>query len=171
MKIMTKKNQKGVLEMQFLWKKSVITFGCGKLKILITSLKPIFVHLWNVKFSPYLFQLLYHTVFELEDLQHFSVSHLSFVLLTSRKKKKNNKTSISEPFPPVYNHLFYHNELLGESKTTFSWGPVCFNYCRPPGATHSLHSSLTPSTQPVPQASSHVSFLLLIIPLPWQTLK
>lgn len=49
-------------------------------------------------------------------------------------------------------NLFYHNELLGRQKQGIIWGPVCFNCFRPPGATHSLHSSLAPSTPPISEA-------------------
>lgn len=89
----------------------------------------------------YLFQFLYHMVFELEDLQHFPVPHLSFVLLTSRKRK-----IIRQAFPNLSLQLtitsFIIMNFWGRQKQVVSWGPVCFNSFKPPGATHSLHSSL-----------------------------
>lgn len=38
---------------------------------------------------------------------------------------------------------FYRNELLKRHKQGINWGPVCLDCFRPPGATHSLHSSLS----------------------------
>lgn len=74
---------------------------------------------------PYLFQLLYHMVFELEDLQHLPVSHLSFVLFTSKKKEKTlSKTRVAELF--FHNRLFSHNELLGEPYTSCHLGTRLF---------------------------------------------
>lgn len=119
---------------------------------------------------PYLFQFFYHMVFELEDLQHFPVSHLSFVLLTS-KKKKNNKIRVSEPFSPAHNHLFYHNELLGETKTSCQLGTCLFQLLQATRGHPFPPLIIVPSTHPMSEASSHVSLPLLIIMLPWQTLK
>lgn len=91
--------------------------------------------------SLYLFQFLYHMIFELEDLQHLPVSHLSFVLLTGRKRTILRLAFLNLSLQLTITSFIIMN-FWRRQKQAVSLGPVCFNYFRAPGATHSLHSSL-----------------------------
>lgn len=95
---------------------------------LLQVISELFLRIYATKKTiQYLFQILYHMVFELEDLQHFPVSHLSFVLFTSKKRGNIlSKKRVAELFSPAHNHLFSHNELLGELYTRCHFGTRLF---------------------------------------------
>lgn len=104
---------------------------------------------------PYLFQVLYHLVFELEDLQHIPVSHLSFMFLTKRKRKIIRQ-ALQNLSLQLTIYLFYHNELLVEIKTNCQLGTCLFQLLQATRG-HPFPLLITaPSTHLVSEASSRL---------------